>query len=123
LANVYRHANSPVAVVHVLVEPDKATVTVQDAGVGISDEALRLMNHPTGHFGLHSMTRSVAALNGTLDIFRNDDGGTTVRCTFPIHYDSNSGQDSYDMKPGSLPFNASQGHTSAEDTQGGATSD
>lgn len=84
LTNVYRHANSPVAVVHVLVEPDRATVAVQDAGVGISDEALRFMSYPTGHFGLYSMARSVADLHGTLDIFRNDDGGTTVRCTFPV---------------------------------------
>ncbi len=123
LANVYRHANSPVAVVHVLVEADKVTVTVQDAGVGISDEALRLINHPTGHFGLHSIARSVAALNGSLDIFRNDDGGTTVRCTFPVHYDTNSRKDQYDMKPGSLPLDSSQGHTSAESTQGGVTLD
>ncbi|WP_067925215.1 GAF domain-containing sensor histidine kinase [Alicyclobacillus shizuokensis] len=84
LTNVFRHANSPVAIVHLLVETDAATITVQDAGDGISDEALRLITHPTGHFGLHSIARSVAVLNGQLDIFRNEDGGTTVRCTFPI---------------------------------------
>jgi nitrate/nitrite-specific signal transduction histidine kinase len=90
LTNVFRHANSPVAIVHLLIEADEATITVQDAGVGISDEALRLITHPTGHFGLHSMARSVAVLNGQLDIFRNEDGGTTVRCTFPIRCDSTS---------------------------------
>ncbi|WP_026962963.1 GAF domain-containing sensor histidine kinase [Alicyclobacillus herbarius] len=90
LTNIFRHANSPVAIVHLLVETDEATLTVQDAGIGISGEALRLITHPTGHFGLHSMARSVAILNGQLDIFRNEDGGTTVRCTFPIRYDSTS---------------------------------
>jgi nitrate/nitrite-specific signal transduction histidine kinase len=117
LTNIYRHANSPVAVVHVLVDADKATVVVQDAGVGISDEALRLMNHPTGHFGLYSMARSVAMLNGTLDIFRNDDGGTTVRCTFPIH--SHAEPNGSPLKPGSVPFGPSLGHTSEDETQGG----
>lgn len=117
LANIYRHANSPVAVVHVLVDEDKATIAVQDAGVGISDEALHFMTHPTGHFGLYSMARSVAMLNGTLDIFRNDDGGTTVRCTFPIH--SNSEQDGNPKKPGSVPLGPSSSHSSADETQGG----
>ncbi|MBX6394746.1 MAG: GAF domain-containing protein [Alicyclobacillaceae bacterium] len=89
LTNIYRHAHSPIAVVHVLVDTDKAIIAVQDAGIGISDEALRFMSHPTGHFGLHSMARSVAELHGTLDVFRNEDGGTTVRCTIPIHGDRN----------------------------------
>jgi nitrate/nitrite-specific signal transduction histidine kinase len=102
LANIYRHANSPFAVVHVRVDADVATVAVQDAGKGISDEALRFMAHPTGHFGLYSMARSIAMLNGKLDIFRNDDGGTTVRCTFPIHGNSNSEQGTNDMNPGTL---------------------
>jgi K+-sensing histidine kinase KdpD len=104
LANIYRHANSPVAVVHVRVDEDVATVAVQDAGKGISDEAIRFMTHPTGHFGLYSMARSVEILNGKLDIFRNDDGGTTVRCTFPIHGNSNSEQDRQEMRlnPGTL---------------------
>lgn len=89
LSNIYRHANSPVALVHVDVGPHKVTVAVQDAGIGISDEALRLMHHSSGHFGLHAMTRSIAALHGTLEVFRNDDAGTTVRCTFP--YDRGGG--------------------------------
>ncbi|MBE3595655.1 MAG: GAF domain-containing protein [Hydrogenibacillus sp.] len=85
LTNVYRHANSPVALVHVFVDEEKVVVTVQDAGIGISDAALRFMSHPSGHFGLHSMARTVAEFKGELEVFRNEDGGTTVRCTLPTH--------------------------------------
>ncbi|CAM3477372.1 GAF domain-containing protein [Hydrogenibacillus schlegelii] len=85
LTNIYRHAHSPVAFVHVLVAEEQVHVVVQDAGIGISDEALRFVSHPSGHFGLHSMARLVAGLNGEFEIFRNEDGGTTVRCTLPIH--------------------------------------
>ena len=85
LTNIYRHANSQVAVVHVDIDQTTATIAVQDAGIGIPDAAVQWMTHATGHFGLHSMARSVADLHGTMEIFRNDDGGTTIRCVLPIH--------------------------------------
>ncbi|MBX6352750.1 MAG: GAF domain-containing protein [Thermoflavifilum sp.] len=119
LNNVYRHANSPVAVVHVIVDEDWATVTVQDAGVGISDEALRFMTHPTGHFGLHSMARSVALVGGRMDIFRNEDGGTTVRCTFPVDGHPHEERDGHALQPGSVPFNMTQAYGASEQLQGG----
>lgn len=84
LANIYRHAKSPIAVVHVAVNEEETQVAIQDAGVGISDQALSLIQHPTGHFGLHSMARSVRDLHGRLNVFRNEDGGTTVQCVFPL---------------------------------------
>jgi nitrate/nitrite-specific signal transduction histidine kinase len=118
LANVYRHSKSPVAVVHVLVDSSRATITVQDAGIGISDEALRFMNHPSGHFGLHSMAKSVASLKGRLEVFRNDDGGTTVRCTFPVHGDSVADDDGSAAEPNPVYLGLSEGRSSAEDTQG-----
>ncbi|MDI3328947.1 MAG: GAF domain-containing protein [Alicyclobacillaceae bacterium] len=118
LTNIYRHANSPTALVHVLVGANQVTVAVQDAGVGISDEALHLMNHPTGHFGLHSMARSVADLKGKLEIFRNEDGGTTVRCTFPVHGDSNPEQNRNDNLD-SIPVGPSPVYGPAADSQRG----
>jgi len=84
LANVYRHAESPIAIVHVSVGMDEAAVTIQDTGVGISDAALQMMSHPTGHFGLRSMVRNLRDLKGTLQVHRNEDGGTTVQCTVPL---------------------------------------
>lgn len=99
LTNVYRHANSPAATVHVLVERDQAIVAVQDAGIGISEEALRFLTHPAGHFGLHSMARSVQRLNGSLEIFQNDDGGTTVRCTIPLTNEQDHKRDRRRTRP------------------------
>lgn len=84
LANVYRHAKSDIAVLHVAIGDDTALLVVQDAGIGISDEDIRLSQHPTGHFGLHSMAQSVREVGGQLCVFRNEDGGTTVQCEFPI---------------------------------------
>ncbi|WDL96268.1 GAF domain-containing sensor histidine kinase [Alicyclobacillus sp. ALC3] len=84
LANVYRHAQSDIAVVHVAVNDELAQLVIQDAGIGISEEAVRLIIHPTGHFGLHSMAQSVRDAGGRLSVFRNEDGGTTVQCEFPV---------------------------------------
>jgi signal transduction histidine kinase len=119
LNNVYRHAHSPVAVVHVIIDDDWATVTVQDAGVGISDEALRFMTHPTGHFGLHSMARSVALINGRMDIFRNEDGGTTVRCTFPVDGEPHDKHDGHALQPAAVPFDVTQTYGAPDQLQGG----
>jgi hypothetical protein len=65
------------------------------------------------------MARSVALLNGKLDIFRNEDGGTTVRCSFPIQWELNDDRNSNAVQPDSIPFIAGQNHISGQQLQGG----
>lgn len=79
LNNVRRHSGSPVAFVSVSFDGELLSVTVQDAGCGISDTALAEVASPTSHYGLHSIATLVQEVRGTLAIFRNDEGGTTLR--------------------------------------------
>ncbi|MCL8206604.1 MAG: GAF domain-containing protein [Actinomycetia bacterium] len=83
LNNVFRHSRSPVAFVSVVYDGAQLAVSVQDAGVGIGEaEMARLGDSPT-HFGVRSMKHLVEELGGTFAIFRNDEGGTTVRVQIP----------------------------------------
>jgi signal transduction histidine kinase len=84
LNNVHRHSGSAVASVAVTFDGQTLHVTVQDAGRGISDEALAALAGPTTHYGLHSMKSLVEEWGGQFFVFRNDEGGTTVRAHLPL---------------------------------------
>jgi signal transduction histidine kinase len=83
LNNIRRHSGSPVAFVSVSFDGDLLSVSVQDVGRGISDDALAELTGPTAHYGLHAMRSLVEEFGGTLAVFRNDEGGTTVRAQLP----------------------------------------
>lgn len=84
LSNVVRHAQSRHAMVQVCVDNESVTVSVQDAGIGITDEAIGMIDYSVSHFGLYSMTAAAREAGGQFEIFRNEDGGTTVRCSLPL---------------------------------------
>jgi signal transduction histidine kinase len=86
LHNVRRHSGSPVASVSVTFDGSLLHVSVQDAGKGISAQVLAELAGTAGpatHFGLRAMQRMVRELGGFLEVFRNDEGGTTVRAQLP----------------------------------------
>lgn len=84
LSNIHRHAESSVAVVAITVEQNKMIASIQDIGVGISQTALSNLYSPTSHFGLRSMKKNVEEMGGVFKVFRNDEGGTTIRVQMPL---------------------------------------
>lgn len=83
LNNVFRHSRSPVAFVSVVYDGSQLAVSVQDAGIGIGEADLAQLSDTPTHFGLHSMKQLVEELGGAFAVFRNDEGGTTVRVQIP----------------------------------------
>lgn len=83
LNNVRRHSGSPVATVSVSFDGQSLYLSIQDAGCGISDQALAQLAEPSTHYGIRSMRSLVEEFNGSFAIFRNDEGGTTVRVQLP----------------------------------------
>ncbi|WP_229068980.1 sensor histidine kinase [Actinoplanes sp. DH11] len=78
LTNVTRHAGSASAQVHVESTPLGLTVAVIDTGHAGAAESV------TPGVGLRGMRERVDGLGGTLHTARLDDGGFTVRATFPL---------------------------------------
>ncbi|MBX5466312.1 MAG: GAF domain-containing protein [Firmicutes bacterium] len=83
LNNVRRHSGSPVASVSVSYDGQTLSLSVQDAGRGIPQPDLAEWEGSPTHYGIRSMRRLVEELHGTFTIFRNDEGGTTVRVQLP----------------------------------------
>jgi signal transduction histidine kinase len=86
LANVARHAPGASVVITVDFGPDVIELTVQDDGIGLSEDfRLTAITDPTvgEHFGLANLTNRLRGINGDLSVYSNDDGGVTVRATVP----------------------------------------
>ncbi len=83
LTNVRRHSQSSVAFVAAGFDGETLVVSIQDAGQGIDDDALAGPTGLTAHYGLHAMRSLVEEFGGDFSVFRNDEGGTTVRVQLP----------------------------------------
>jgi signal transduction histidine kinase len=88
LANVEQHARATAVVVSLRFEPDYATVTVQDDGVGAPPLVLHSLAESATRFGLSGLREQVARVGGTFIAGPGDDGGFVVRARVPL---SNSG--------------------------------
>jgi two-component system, sporulation sensor kinase E len=75
-----------------LAKPQNIQIQIHDQGQGISEEVIRKIGEPflttkktgTG-LGLMICHRIIEAHQGTFQITSNDDMGTTVSITLPIH--------------------------------------
>ncbi len=90
LANVYKHACSQAVIVTLHCDDDSVTITVQDDGVGLSEE-LVLSPDPNGlHFGVAIMRQLTEQLQGDFLIRNTDDQGVLVRARFRLPAGSRS---------------------------------
>lgn len=77
LANVARHAESPVAVVSIEVERGWLTATIDDQGVGPGERR-------NGGRGLDNLGRRAEQFGGTSHIEARPGGGTRIRWSVPL---------------------------------------
>ncbi len=86
LDNICRHADASSVVVSAWRQAEAVVVTVQDDGVGPPPGLQPPATVPLGGsgLGLAALRQQVERLRGTLEIFANDDGGTTVRVRIPV---------------------------------------
>ncbi|MCL4352753.1 MAG: GAF domain-containing protein [Firmicutes bacterium] len=83
LNNVRKHSHSPMALVSVVAHPTHATVSIQDAGVGLPIDIETSATIPSSRYGVFAMRSLVLQIGGRFEIFTNDGGGTTVRVNLP----------------------------------------
>jgi len=79
LTNCARHAKASNVVVSVSADEGNVTLTVRDDGQGFQPAT-----NGRGGLGLLGMRERVQALDGTLEISTQLDGGTTVRVQIPV---------------------------------------
>lgn len=79
LNNVAKHANATDVLVVASVSSDAITITVEDNGIGISDGQLQ----ETTALGLLGRQELARALGGSVEVYRNAIGGTTVEIKLP----------------------------------------
>jgi len=84
LDNVGQHARASAVVVSLRFEPDAATLTVQDDGVGASPLMLSTLAESATRFGLRSMRERVVRQGGTFTAAPGDEGGFVVRACLPL---------------------------------------
>ena len=80
LSNVGRHSGAGRADLRLSAQGDRATLVVEDDGVGF-DRRARL---GSGHFGLANLRDRAAALSGTLSIESAPGSGTRIILTLPL---------------------------------------
>jgi signal transduction histidine kinase len=71
------------ALVSVVAHPTHATVSIQDAGVGLPIDIETSATIPSSRYGVFAMRSLVLQIGGRFEIFTNDGGGTTVRVNLP----------------------------------------
>ncbi|HDN80100.1 MAG: histidine kinase [Chloroflexi bacterium] len=85
LSNVHKHSRAQLVMISLTLDDTRIGVSIQDDGVGLSEESLtRFLKGDGLHFGITSMRRMVEELGGTLTIANNDDGGLMVKAFLPL---------------------------------------
>jgi two-component system, NarL family, nitrate/nitrite sensor histidine kinase NarX len=78
LSNVVQHANASIANIHLQCD-DSGDICIRVIDNG---EGIQINNSRQHHYGLSIMKERAQTLNGTFDISKNRDAGTTVELTF-----------------------------------------
>ena len=84
LANVERHAHASAAVLHLRVDRQAVTLTVQDDGLGAAPLVLSTLADSAAHFGLRDLQARLRQVRGTLSAGPGDEGGFVVRARVPL---------------------------------------
>lgn len=77
LSNIARHSRASAASIHLTYDPAQVTLCITDNGIGFDSDAAG------SGFGLLSMHDRMSAIQGSLQIQSNRDGGTTVTASAP----------------------------------------
>jgi signal transduction histidine kinase len=80
LSNVARHSGGTRAAIRLSAGRGRATLLVEDDGLGFDPDARR----GSGHFGLANLRDRAAALGGELSIESGGDGGTRIIVGIPL---------------------------------------
>ena len=83
LTNVYKHSESPIAVVKLQQCPSQVSLEVEDAGKGIPSAKLDKLSSSIG-VGIGGMRERVRQFGGDVRISSNQAAGTTVEVIFPL---------------------------------------
>ena len=80
LTNISRHSGATRVDIGLIRSGDNYNLRISDNGTGISNDAMQSKKS----FGLISMRERAASLNGTFEIFRENNCSTVVNLIFPI---------------------------------------
>lgn len=78
--NSVKHARADTITLILEADDNEAVIEVRDNGQGLPDD----LNQHTG-LGLRTMFHRCQLFGGSLDIYTHDEGGTRVRCCFPLN--------------------------------------
>lgn len=78
--NSIKHAQADSIVLILEADEHEAVIEVRDNGRGIPEDV-----HEKSGLGLRTMFHRCQLFGGSLDVFRHEEGGTRVRCCFPLH--------------------------------------
>jgi signal transduction histidine kinase len=84
LANTRKHACATAVLVSLYSDYRDVTMTIQDNGIGLSQDPLLNSSDSRLHFGINTMRQLVTSLGGTILITNNDDHGALVKTSFPL---------------------------------------
>jgi signal transduction histidine kinase len=86
ITNSIKHSEADSIVLLLEADDHEAIVEVRDNGRGLPENV-----HRSGGLGLRTMFHRCRLFGGSLDIYTHDDGGTRVRCCFPLHAETGAG--------------------------------
>ena len=78
--NAVKHAQADTITLILEADENEAVIEVRDNGQGLPGD----LHQRTG-LGLRTMFHRCQLFGGSLDIYTHDEGGTRVRCCFPLH--------------------------------------
>jgi signal transduction histidine kinase len=80
ITNSIKHAEADHIVLLLEADDNEAIIEVRDNGRGLPEDV-----HRARGLGLRTMYHRCSLFGGSLDIYTHDEGGTRVRCCFPLH--------------------------------------
>jgi signal transduction histidine kinase len=83
LTNIHRHSGSKTAAIDFVRDGDRFSLEIQDAGSGIPQEKLKLLQLQGGGVGIRGMRERIRQFGGRMDI-HSSDGGTTISFSFQL---------------------------------------
>lgn len=78
--NSIKHAQASRITLILEADEDEAVIEVRDDGSGLPEDL-----HTRQGLGMRTMFHRCQLFGGSLDIYTHDDGGTRVRCCFPLN--------------------------------------
>jgi len=85
LTNVYKHSESPTAVVKLAQRESEIRLQIEDHGRGIPSDKLDNLSTSIG-VGIGGMRERVRQFGGDVRITSSGSTGTTVEVRFPLHW-------------------------------------